>query len=298
MKAVVLGATGFLGRALADGLEASGYDIERLGSADLDLRASAAGGALAQRLGPDTILVVCSALTPPEGATLEGLRANLAMVASVAAAFEQAEVAACVYLSSDAVYGWSDEPVTERTPVQPVGYYPIAKYTGEMMLGTASATRGVPLLVLRPVSVFGPGDTHGAYGPNRFARTAREEGRLELFGEGEELRDHLYIDDFAAYATSLIDKRATGVFNLASGVARTFAEVAAALRRLSPRDIQEDRAAQKGQVVHRVYDIAKLSASAPEVSLIAFDQALRATLGSGATLSAGRPSEARVPRDA
>jgi UDP-glucose 4-epimerase len=265
VRAIVLGATGFLGRALSDRLQDAGYDVERAGSAELDLRAAGAADALARRLGRDAILVVCSALTPPAGATLDGLRVNVAIAAAVAAAVETAEVAACVYLSSDGVYGPSVDPVTEQTRVAPTGYYPIGKYAGELVLGTACATRETTLLVLRPVAVFGPGDTHDAYGPNRFARTAREEGRIVLFGDGEELRDHLHVDDFAAYATCLVERGATGVFNIASGVARTFAQVADTIRDAAPRDVRIEHAPRAVPVTHRRFDTAALREVAADV---------------------------------
>jgi UDP-glucose 4-epimerase len=275
VRAVVLGATGFLGRALADRLAAAGYEVEPIGSAQLDLRAADAAGALARRLGTDAILVVCSALTPPAGATLDGLRANVAMIASVAAALEATPAALCVYVSSDGVYEASDASLTERAPVRPAGYYAVAKYAGELVLQTACAGAQVPLLVLRPVAIFGAGDTHDAYGPNRFARTAREEGRIVLFGEGEELRDHLYVDDFAVYAVSLVERRATGVLNLASGTARSFAEVAAAVAGASPGDVRIEHAQRAMPITHRRFDTAALRAASPEVQQTDFAAALR-----------------------
>ena len=136
----------------------------------------------------------------------------------------------------------------------------------------------MPLLVLRPVAVFGAGDTHDAYGPNRFARTAREEGRIVLFGEGEELRDHLHVDDFAAYAVSLVERRATGVFNLASGTARSFAEVAAAVADASPAEVRIEHAPRAMPITHRRFDTAALRAASPDVQPTDFAAALRTLL--------------------
>lgn len=278
MRAVVLGATGFLGGALSDCLIDRGHDVERLGSPDLDLRSPEAPRELARRLGPDAVLVSCSALTPPAGFSVAGLMGNLSMVASVASALEQAQVARCVYVSSDGVYGWSDEPVTERTRAEPVGYYPIAKYAGELVLDTMCTARDVPLLVLRPVAVFGPGDTHRAYGPNRFAYTAQKEGRILLFGGGEEQRDHLYVGDFAAYAAALLEREAAGIFNLASGTPRTFAEVAEVVRRLASGNVQIEYATRRTGIRHRRFDVARLRNAVPYVTLTDFDAALEATL--------------------
>lgn len=146
--------------------------------------------------------------------------------------------------------------------------------------------------VLRPVAVFGPGDTHDAYGPNRFARSAREDGRIVLFGGGEELRDHLYVDDFAASATSLVERRCTGVFNLASGVARTFAEVAEVVRDAASGKVRIERAPRGMALTHRRLDATKLLEAVPDVRQTDFADAVAILLG--ATGSAAEVSS-RVP---
>ena len=52
--------------------------------------------------------------------------------------------------------------------------------------------------------MYGPGDPHGAYGPNAFARSLARERGLRLFGSGEEERDHIYVDDAAQIIGSLV----------------------------------------------------------------------------------------------
>jgi UDP-glucose 4-epimerase len=278
MRAVVVGATGFLGAALARHLAGLGHQVDGMGSGDLDLRAPAAAAELSARLGVHGVPVLCSALTPPRASSLDGFGENLAMVASVARAVEDGAPPACVYVSSDGVYAWTETETTEETPPRPVGYYAAAKYAGEAVLRTACGAAGVPLLVLRPSAVFGPGDPHRAYGPNRFAGSAQREGRIVLLGTGDERRDHLYVEDFAAYASALIAGGASGTFNLASGTSRTFAEVAEAIRALVGPDVRIERAPAREPVRHRSFDVTRLLAAAPAVSLTPFGAALEATL--------------------
>jgi nucleoside-diphosphate-sugar epimerase len=278
-RAVVLGGTGFLGRALCTELHRLGFDVEPMGSRALDLGAPDAASHL-RELTAGATLVLASAVAPPRGQTVDGLDANLAIVTSVVRALD-AGVSRCVYVSSDAVYDWSSDPLTEVSPVAPDGLYGIAKYAGERLLASACAGTGVPLLVLRTTGVFGPDDPHGAYGPNRFVRQSLAEGAVTLFGAGEEERDHLWIDDFAALAGALVTRGAEGVLNLATGTSRSFASIVQELDSLLPFALRIEHAARTRPVTHRRFDVRRLRAAVPEHRPTPFREALAAMLSRG-----------------
>src|SRR5205814_7744491 len=168
-----------------------------------DLRRPEALAALEDVVDEGTILVVTAALAPPRGGTLDGLADNLAIATNVARYLEAHAVGKCVYFSSDAVYPLNGEPVSEATPVAATNYYALGKIAGEEVLRLAAEAKGMSLLVLRPTGVYGPGDTHNSYGPNRFCRAIVRERSVRLFGEGEETRDHLYIDDLVELTVRL-----------------------------------------------------------------------------------------------
>jgi UDP-glucose 4-epimerase len=196
----------------------------------------------------------------------------------VARALERARPKSCVYLSSDGVYGFDDEHVDERTPVAPSGWYPVAKYAGERILQTSADAQEVPLLTIRPSAIFGPGDTHRAYGPNRFARSIVEQGVVRLFGRGEEIRDHVFIDDVVEATIGLAEKGATGVFNVASGAARTFSSIVDDLRAIAPAPFEVVFEPRQLPVAHRRHDVSRLRAALPELRVTPFDEGLAITL--------------------
>jgi nucleoside-diphosphate-sugar epimerase len=230
--------------------------------------------------GPDTALVFASALTPDKGQNATTFMANLAMVANVGTFLQSHPIGACVYVSSDAVYGFEYNPVTEATPTAPGGYYALAKYAGEKMMEWAGAGHGGALLTLRVAGVYGPGDPHGAYGPNAFARSLAKDRSVRVFGAGEEERDHIYVDDVAGLIVALMDRGATGVFNVATGHSRSFAAVVDAIRGLAPYEITVNSAPRKGPITHRRYDVARLSEAVPAFRFTPFTEGLRATLES------------------
>src|SRR5260370_24915847 len=95
--------------------------------------------------------------------------------------------------------------------------------TRELIL---AAEAKAPLAMLRITAVYGAGDTHNSYGPNRFLRQALNDGRIPLFGNGEETRDHLRVDDAVDLLLRPVSHTATGLINLAPAPPATFPVVA------------------------------------------------------------------------
>lgn len=276
-RVVILGASGFLGRAVQGELARAGVEVMAHSSKTLDLTRPEAAEMLAEQLDPGTVLVFASALTPDRGQTLDTYTANVAMVATVARALER-QSARCVYISSDAVYGFDVNPVTEETAVAPGGYYALAKYTGEKLLEYAAGAKGLPLLSLRVAAVFGPGDPHGSYGPNGFARSLARDRSIRIFGQGEEERDHVHVDDVARLTVALMRAGASGVFNIATGRSRSFAQVIEAIRKLVPYEVAVTNAPRKSPITHRSYNITRLDQAVPGFPFTPLEDGLRATL--------------------
>ena len=182
-QVVILGASGFIGKALSRALagDAATKVIEH-SSKTLDLTRPEALSALDAVAGPEATLVLASALTPDRGQNLDTLGANLAMATNVARALDRQRFGHVIYIGSDAVYGFDVNPVTETTPVAPAGAYGFGKYAGEKILEIVTSPRSIPLLILRVAGVYGPGDPHGSYGPNSFARSMAKDRTLRMFG--------------------------------------------------------------------------------------------------------------------
>ena len=216
-RVVLLGCTGFLGKAIHRVFESQRLVVRGYGSAELDLRRFEMLRLLDGQIDGDTVLIVASALTPDKGTTLEALQDNLLMSLNVGRYLEAHAPGLCVYIGSDAVYPLRANPVTEDSPVDPANLYGLAKYCGERILARQAEMRSSPLLVVRLAPLYGWGDTHMSYGPNQFMRSILKDGTVRLFGQGEEQRDNLYIEDGARLILELIQVEATGIINLATG---------------------------------------------------------------------------------
>jgi nucleoside-diphosphate-sugar epimerase len=277
-QVVVLGATGFLGQAIVARLAGEGADVHGFSSATLDLTNPSAFSVLDGVAGPETTLIFASAVTPDKGRTIDALNANLQMAMNVGRYLEGHPFGKVVYVSSDAVYPMSDEAVTETSPVEPADFYALAKYAGERVLANVCGAGKIPLLIVRPTGVYGAGDTHNSYGPNRFISQIHNERKVSLFGEGDDIRDHVYVDDAAAAIVELAATDATGVFNIASGESRTFGSVVEQLRALSPVEFEVVSLPKAPGTSRRDFDVSGLRAALPGLAFTPFEEGLRRTV--------------------
>jgi nucleoside-diphosphate-sugar epimerase len=274
-RVVVLGSGGFLGRRLIRACAKAGIETVGLGSRDIDLADNSAGARLAERLRPEDAIVFLAALTPDKGRDSGTLMRNLAMARAVCEATRAVAVAQLIYASSDAVYSFATPLISEETPAAPLDLYGAMHRTREVML---AAEANAPLAVLRLTAVYGADDTHNSYGPNRFLRQALKDGRIPLFGNGEETRDHLHADDAVDLILKVASHRSTGLLNLATGKSQTFRAVAGMIAARTGRPVEIAPSARQNPETHRHFDITNLLIAFPGMRFKPLDEGLATTL--------------------
>ncbi len=270
-RVVVLGARGFIGASLLAVLQRTGIPTLAPSSVELDLISEGAGGRLAAMLRRTDALVVLPAVTPDKGRGISTFLINLHMAANVCAALEKVTPAHVVYFSSDAVYPSDVGRITEESCAQPPDLYGMMHLAREVMLRISTAAR---VAVLRSTLVYGSADTHNSYGPNRFRRMAHKEGRITLFGEGEEMRDHILVDDVVALTLRVLRHRSAGTLNLATGRSVTFAELAQKVAALFDRPIEIVGTPRQNPITHRHFDVIALRKAFPTFSFTPLDVGL------------------------
>lgn len=221
VRAVVLGAGGFIGGAAARLLRSQGIEVTALGRDSCDLLAPDAATRLVAELRPDDALVFVSARAPVKNVAM--LMENVRMGEAVCAALRSQPVAHVVYVSSDAVYKDSAEPLSESSCAEPGSLHGVMHLTREVMLRNEFSG---PLALVRPTLTYGIHDPHNGYGPNRFRRLAAERKAIVLFGEGEEQRDHVAVNDIADLVLRIVLHRSAGIVNAVTGDVVSFRTLA------------------------------------------------------------------------
>lgn len=276
-RVVVLGASGFLARDLVRHLTTENVEHLAIGSGEIDLTQSQSVARLQSAIREGDALVICSGLTPEKGRDVATLMKNLAMAQHLAAFLEKARCSQIIYISSDAVYDGREVPIRETSPRQPSDLYSLMHIAREQIIAFAAAKTKTPLCIFCPVAVYGAGDTHNSYGPNRFFCTALKDRKISLFGNGEETRDHVYIEDVTRLLALCLLHRSEGTLNAASGAAITFRSLAEQIATLCGSDVQIECLSRSGPITHRHADVTARLQAFPAFVATALGQGLAET---------------------
>ncbi len=233
-RIVILGSAGFIGSHLERWLKSSTGKCEVLGFSRQELDLTDNLSSLRPLLDQDTAVILCSAKKRQFGDTLDAWHQNMAIVENVASLVAAQPVRRLFFMSSCAVYGeeTNDLAITEATRPNPTSFYGIAKFTAECLLTKMLANSPTSVVHLRPAIVYGSGDKGNSYGPVSFCSAVQNGQPITLWGDGRELRDFVYIDDFCRIVAILLDHSFAGTVNIVSGQPGSFAQVIEALRSL------------------------------------------------------------------
>ena len=115
--------------------------------------------------------------------------------------------------------------------------------------------------MLRPTLIYGAADPHNGYGPDRFRRLAAAGKDIVLFGEGEERRDHVAVEDVAQIAVRVLKHRSHGVLNVASGEVHSFRSVAEIAVAFAAKPVGITGTPRNGPMPHNGYRPFDVSAT-------------------------------------
>jgi len=146
-------------------------------------------------------------------------------------AARQANCKRFVFASSGAIVGECDPPLHEELPAHPVSPYGASKVCGEAYCSAYFRTFGVKTTALRFSNVYGPLSSHKNSLVARCIRRVLDGDHIEIYGDGENTRDFLYIDDLvnAVLLAAETDAAAGEVFQIATNQETTVNELIAQL---------------------------------------------------------------------
>jgi nucleoside-diphosphate-sugar epimerase len=157
-------------------------------------------------------------------------------------------------------------------------WYAESKAIAEQMVQGA-ASDALPVVIIRPHLVWGPGDTQLV---GRIVERARA-GRLALVGDGAALIDTTYIDNAASALVAALDAVAPGAaclgqsYVIANGEPRPVAELVAGICRaagvdIAPRRVPRRLAVGAGALVERVWALRGEAAGEPPLTRFLAEQ--------------------------
>lgn len=132
-----------------------------------------------------------------------------------------------VFASSGAPAGEVEPPIHEELPPHPVSPYGASKLAGEGYCSAYNRTFGIDTVALRFGNVYGPGSTHKSSVVAKFIKRALDRQPLEIYGDGTQTRDFIYIDDLieAAIRAATLEGIGGEVFQIATNKETTVGEM-------------------------------------------------------------------------
>jgi UDP-glucose 4-epimerase len=189
-----------------------------------------------------------------------------------------------VYASTAAIYGnCGSLPVDEENPAAPLSAYGADKHACELHARVAGAVHGVPTVGLRFFNLYGPRqDPLSPYSGviSIFADRLLRGEPVEIFGDGEQARDFIYVSD-AVCALRRAMRAATSsafVFNVCTGKATSIRRLAQTMAELCRIElIVHRRPARCGEV--------RISIGDPQRAVERLGFASRTTLTDGLAMT-------------
>ena len=222
MRYVVLGSNGFVGKAIYnDFLKNNKFETIGLSKKQFDLLSNEMFCKMNDIFRDGDTVIFCAAEAPVKN--LNMFSNNITMLNNLIQNLSNIKIKSFVYLSSDAVYSDSSSILNEHSQTNPENIHGLMHLSREKIVKLYFPTNH---LILRPTLIYGYEDPHKGYGPNKFILTAIKNKEIEIFGNGEELRDHINIEDVVQYSKKLITTEKLGTYNIVSGQLRSFLSIA------------------------------------------------------------------------
>ena len=189
-RVVILGSTGIISTNLQRILKKKNIKFISVGRSKFDLKSKKTIKKLRKKIKKRDSIIFIAAEAPVKNS--EMFLNNIKICETVCGSLEKKKIDQLIYISSDAVYADIKGKITEKTVTSPNSFHGLMHMTRELMLKNKFKKL---LCILRPTLIYGLGDTHNGYGPNRFVGLATKNKPMLIFGNGEERRDHIFVDD-------------------------------------------------------------------------------------------------------
>ena len=229
MRAIVTGGAGFIGSHLVDALVERGDDVTVVDNLATGARENVNSQArfveldIREGFSEPADVIFHLAAQADVGTSVErpvfDADVNVLGTIRVLEAARSAGARVVFASTGGAMYGEREEPAPEDAPRLPASPYAASKLAGEEYLGMWNRLHGTSHVVCRLANVYGPRQLPTLEGGviAIFLDRLRAGRETEIFGDGLQTRDFVYVGDVAAAMLAAVD--GDGVYNVGSGEA-------------------------------------------------------------------------------
>lgn len=162
-----------------------------------------------------------------------------------------------VYSSTIDVYGLPKyNPINEKHPTNPLTYYAACKLSAEKFLKILLDKKRIPLTILRYSQIYGPGEPQIKAIPVFINKIKNNEHPI-LYGEGNDVRDYVFIEDVLNATLLALSKNIEGVFNIGTGKGYQIKEILKLIINIYGKDLSIEHKPSIKNSFTSIYDLKK-----------------------------------------
>jgi UDP-glucose 4-epimerase len=215
----------------------------------------------------------------------EDMEANVVGTFNMLESSRLTQVRRFVMASSGAPIGEVEPPIHEELAPHPVSPYGASKLACEGYCSAYYRSFGVETVALRFGNVYGPGSNHKCSVVAKFIKQASNGETLEIYGDGKQTRDFIYIDDLARAILMAAVREGIGgeTFQIATNSETAVAEVAELLKKVFAKNGQKFSeviytAPRVGDVKRNYSDTSKAQKSLGWTPIVSLKEGLENTV--------------------
>ena len=188
-----------------------------------------------------------------------------------------------IFASSGAPIGECEPPIHEEMAPHPVSPYGASKLAGEGYCSAYCRSYSIETICLRFGNVYGPRSKHKSSVVAKFIKRAIGGEKCEVYGDGSQTRDFIFIDDLISALVKAVESSCAGeIFQIASSKERSINEVVAGIKKklkgagIDMKVVEGE--VQKGEVSRNFSDTQKAEKLLGWKSEMDFDLGLEKTI--------------------
>lgn len=252
-RILVTGGAGFIGSHLVERLLSDGHEVvvvDNLSSGSRENLSAAKHARLivgdvldlpqlaAELKGVELIFHFAALISSQDSLRQpdEYFRANLTGTSRVIETASKIGARRILFASSSTVYGSEGTPLkSESSLPQPITVYALSKLASEHLLAMYAPLRGFSHVSLRLFNVYGPRQTPNHPYANvtcKFAHASANSLPIDLFGDGEQSRDFVFVEDVVRAFATVAEKSPRTMYNVGSGTSTSINQLIATVERV------------------------------------------------------------------
>jgi UDP-glucose 4-epimerase len=243
MRAIVTGGAGFIGSHVSEALVARGDEVQVVDDLSSGRRENVSTGVplrdvdirgpelthLAAEMRPEVIFHLAAQADVGTSVEQPEFDADVNVLGTIRVLEAARSVGARVVFTSTggAIYGECERPAREEDERRPLSPYGTSKLAAEEYLATWNRLHGTRHVVCRLANVYGPRQLAALEGGvvAIFLDRLRDRRETEIFGDGNQTRDFVYVGDVIEALLAAASTPLAGVFNVGSGTPTSILEL-------------------------------------------------------------------------